>query len=690
MAYSVFEVQMPNFHKVLIANRGEIACRIARTCRQRGLAVATIHSSADRQAKHVREIGESIEVGGPEAKDSYLNIEAIIAAAQYVGADAIHPGYGFLSEQPSFVMAVEAAGLVFIGPRAETMERLGSKSGAKIEAAKLGLPILLGSENAMKNSAEVASLIKTMTLPVILKAVAGGGGRGMAIIENLEGLENRISSAMREAEKSFGLGDLIVEPYLKNVRHIEVQILGDGHGNVLHLFDRECTLQRRHQKIIEEAPASGLSQDLRQSMWDDAVKLASSVKYRGLGTVEFIVQDRRYFFLEVNPRLQVEHPVTESVLNLDLVDLQLHIAIYNSLPFDQTSIKCNGNSFEARLCAEDTNLGFLPSTGVLSLVDFSQSDLRIDTGFDTGDSISPYYDSMIAKLISHGENRDIARQALINGLSQTIILGLPTNINFLKDLLQFPSTCDFTFHTRLIDEWIANKLLENIDIEIPIPHICAAAFYWLEQERTSSKENELWNTWKGFTGWRLNSSKFYTTKFSTILVRDASENSINPLEVEENKNIREIQFGSVSGSGNTTLYINGKYYQIKLDKIGTHNFMISCDQSIYEIFIIQNNNKIELSSSLGHNLLEIVPYLSVISEDAGHVKTMQAQMMGKIVSVNKAIGSQVKKGETLVMIESMKMELHVKALFDGTLEEILCKVGDMVERHQILAIMEPN
>jgi len=291
--------------KILIANRGEIACRIARTCRKLGLSVATVHSSADRFARHVREIGESVEIGGAAPSESYLNIDAIIAAARRVGADAVHPGYGFVSENADFVRALEAAGLTFIGPRADTMERVGGKASAKREAARLGVPVIPGSEGGMTDPAEVSRLVRGMTLPVLLKAVAGGGGRGMAVVETLEGLEARIESAMREAEKAFGNGELIVERYLPQVRHLEVQVAGDGQGHAIHLFERECTLQRRHQKVIEEAPSAGLSPRLREAILADAVKLAAGVNYRGLGTVEFVVAGDAHYFLEVNPRLRV-------------------------------------------------------------------------------------------------------------------------------------------------------------------------------------------------------------------------------------------------------------------------------------------------------------------------------------------------------------------------------------------------
>ncbi|MDP3614761.1 MAG: biotin carboxylase N-terminal domain-containing protein, partial [Rubrivivax sp.] len=370
-------------------NRGEIACRIARTCRRLGLKVATVHSSVDRHARHVREIGESVELGGAAPSDSYLRIDAIVAAAQRVGADAVHPGFGFVSENPDFVRALDAAGLIFIGPTAETMERLGGKAQAKREAARLGVPVIAGSEGGMNDAAAVVNAVRGMPLPVLLKAVAGGGGRGMAVVETLDGLDARVESAMREAEKAFGNGELIVERYLPRVRHIEVQVAGDGQGHAIHLFERECTLQRRHQKVIEEAPSAGLPTALRERLLADAVKLAAGVNYRGLGTVEFVVSGDEHHFLEVNPRLQVEHPVTEEVTGLDLVELQLRIADTGRLPLTQADVRCEGHAFEARLCAEDAEAGFLPTTGRLDRVDFSRAAVRIESGVESGDEISP-------------------------------------------------------------------------------------------------------------------------------------------------------------------------------------------------------------------------------------------------------------------------------------------------------------
>lgn len=372
------------FKKILIANRGEIACRIARSCARLGIAVAGVHSSADRDALHVDSIGESIEIGGAPATESYLRMDAVIAAARRTGAQAIHPGYGFLAENPAFARAVEAAGLVFIGPTPESIERLGDKAAAKHEARAAGVPVLGGSEEPSRDAAAIAATVRGMPLPVVLKAAAGGGGKGMRVVRTLDTLEADIASAMREGASAFGDPALIVEPFIEHGRHIEVQIAGDGKGHVIHLFERECTLQRRYQKLIEEAPASHLDAALRAAMLSDAVRLGERLRYRGVGTVEFIVHDGQHHFLEVNPRLQVEHPVTEEVTGLDIVELMLRIAAGEGLPVRQQDLQVQGHAVEARVCAEDAAQNFMPSTGELVEVRFAASGVRVESGVRAG------------------------------------------------------------------------------------------------------------------------------------------------------------------------------------------------------------------------------------------------------------------------------------------------------------------
>ena len=657
--------------KVLIANRGEIACRIARTCRKLGLAVATVHSSADRLARHVREIGESVELGAAAPSESYLNIDALVAAAKRVGADAVHPGYGFVSENTAFVRALDAAGLTFIGPTAETMERIGGKASAKIEAARLGVPVIPGGEGGMTDSAEVARLVRGMELPVLLKAVAGGGGRGMAVIETPEGLDARIESAMRESEKAFGNGELIVERYLPRVRHLEVQVAGDGQGHAIHLFERECTLQRRHQKIIEEAPSAGLKTRLREAILADAVKLAGGVNYRGLGTVEFVVAGDRHYFLEVNPRLQVEHPVTEEVTGLDLVELQLRIADTGCLPLAQTDVVCRGHAFEARLCAEDADAGFLPATGRLDVVDFSRSGVRIESGVDSGDEISPHYDSMIAKLIAHGSDRESARRALVAGLRESTVIGLVTNLRFLHELLEWPETRDASFHTRLIDERHARRGVAA-SATPPIEHLSAAALHWLAQRRAESPALGCWTLWDGFTGWRLPSGPVQAAPLPALVLKAGGAEW-------------PVRFSARGVDGSITLVFGEALEQATLRALAGGRHLLQCGGRALELTIIGDAHRIELSSALGSSVFACTPYLGGASGDAAADGQLGAPMMGKVVAVKAQTGARVALGQTVIVLESMKMELHVSAPFEGTLTNLRCKVGDMVERHQLLA-----
>jgi 3-methylcrotonyl-CoA carboxylase alpha subunit len=668
---------MQRIGKVLIANRGEIACRIARTCRRLGLRVATVHSVADRHARHVREIGESVELGGSAPGDSYLRIDALVAAAKRVGADAVHPGYGFVSENPAFVRALEDAGLIFVGPTPQTMERLGGKAQAKREAAALGIPVVPGSEGGLRDAAAVARHVREAKLPMLLKAVAGGGGRGMAVIETLDGLDARIESAMREAEKAFGSGEMIVERYLPRVRHIEVQVAGDGRGNAIHLFERECTLQRRHQKVIEEAPSAGLPAALRERLLADAVKLAAAVNYRGLGTVEFVVAGNEYFFLEVNPRLQVEHPVTEEVTDLDLVELQLRIVDGGRLPLAQADVRCQGHAFEARLCAEDAEAGFLPTTGRIERIDFGRAALRIESGVDSGDEISPYYDSMIAKLIARGADRDAARRALAAGLRETTVLGLTTNLQFLHELLHWPQTVEASFHTRLIDENAAAGAARTA-APAPTEHVAAAALHWQAAQRAAAPALGCWSD-VAFTGWRMGVGRVAPAPLpSVVLACGGAE--------------WPVRFAAPSADGQVELLLGGETVRAGLHAspaLGAGRRLLHLGGRVLEMALADAPAGIEVVSALGRSVFECTSYLGGALGEAGAGGVLLAPMMGKVVAVKASPGATVAAGQTVIVLESMKMELHVTAPFDGAVVTIRCAVGDMVERHQPLAEVEP-
>jgi 3-methylcrotonyl-CoA carboxylase alpha subunit len=426
------------FKKILIANRGEIACRVTETAQSMGIRVVAVYSDADAMSKHVAMADEAVHIGGVQPAESYLRGDRIIEAALATGAEAIHPGYGFLSENPDFVAEVEAAGLVFIGPSAEAIRAMGLKDAAKAVMEEAGVPVVPGYHGGDQSDARLAAAADEIGYPVLIKAVAGGGGKGMRLVESESEFEAALASARAEARTAFGNADVLIEKYITAPRHIEVQVFGDGQRAV-HLFERDCSLQRRHQKVIEEAPAPGMTDDVRAAMGEAAVRAAEAIGYKGAGTIEFIVDGSNglrsdgFWFMEMNTRLQVEHPVTEAITGVDLVEWQLRVAAGEALPMQQEELSIMGHAFEARLYAEDVPAGFLPATGTLDHLAFSSS-ARNDSGVRQGDTISPFYDPMIAKVITHGATRDIALARMAQALSETEIAGTVTNLSFLSQL----------------------------------------------------------------------------------------------------------------------------------------------------------------------------------------------------------------------------------------------------------------
>jgi 3-methylcrotonyl-CoA carboxylase alpha subunit len=659
--------------KLLIANRGEIACRIARTARRLGLELAGVHSVADRGARHVRELGESVELRGEGPGAGYLDVDAIVAAARRVGADAVHPGYGFLSEQPSFVRAVEAAGLSFVGPSAETMERLGGKASARAEAARAGVPVLEGSDEGSIDVARIAARVRGAALPVALKAVHGGGGRGMAIVEDLLDLEARIAGAMREAAKAFGDGALIVERFLPRVRHVEVQIAGDGQGQAIHLFERECTLQRRHQKIVEEAPAAPLPPGLRERMLQDACRLARAVGYRGLGTVEFIVHGERHHFIEVNPRLQVEHPVTEAVTGLDLVELQLAIADAGRLPISQHEVRCDGHAVEVRLCAEDAATGWLPATGTVLRARLPGPPVRVESAVEDGDAVTPHYDSMIAKLIVAGDTRDAALDAMREALQRTSIAGVPTNLGLLEALVDLPETRSGAFHTRLIDErFVAAAPLPQAG-RAPLPAAigCAAALAWLARSRRAAPPLGVWSEPGALLGWRVPAGPPAPSGAAAALLRAEGVEC-------------EVRFSPAAADGSMRVALGGEVHACALHALGGERWLLGHDGVTHRLSIVAEGDAFEFDGPLGRHRVEVVPWVGGAAAAAPDGGVLVAPMMGKVTAIEAAVGDPVSAGRVVVVLESMKMELRVGAPFDAVLASLRCAVGDSVERGQVL------
>ncbi|MBC5762937.1 acetyl/propionyl/methylcrotonyl-CoA carboxylase subunit alpha [Ramlibacter albus] len=665
------------FSKILIANRGEIACRIARTCRRLGVAAAGVHSAADRNALHVREIGESVEIGGAAAAQSYLRIDAVIAAARAVAAEAIHPGFGFLAENAAFARAVEAAGLVFIGPTPEVIERLGDKAAAKREAEAAGVPIVPGSQMPSTDPVEIAATVRRVGLPVMLKAAAGGGGKGMRGIQSMDGLEQEIESAMREAKNAFGDAGLIVEKLIRRGRHIEIQIAGDGEGEVIHLFERECTLQRRHQKVIEEAPAANLDPALRDRMAADAVRLGQRLKYRGVGTVEFIVGEDEYHFLEVNPRLQVEHPVTEAITGIDIVEVMMRIASGEGLPLRQEDVAIRGHAVEARICAEDPAANFLPSTGRISQLEFPRSGVRVETGVESGSEVTPFYDSMLAKLITHAPTRDEALDRLDLALGETTVFGVTSNIGFLRRLVDLPETRKASFHTRLIDEQIGSWALGGSSQDSRTLAIAAA--YWLRgHRRDDAGKRGPWTAWAG-TGWQLRADDDGLSPIPSLHVESADGASA------------EIRFGPVTADGALLVGAGAARIRIGLEPAeGEGHWIAVCDTLRERVALHQDGDMLYVRDCRGAHVLKAVPYLAYISAASQASGDMKAPMMGLILKVQVAPGDRVEKGAVVAILESMKMEMRILSDCQGTVASVACQAGQTVERNALLASITPD
>jgi len=454
---------MKSIKKLLVANRGEIALRIMRSVREMGIKTVAVYSEADRQALHVRFADEAVFIGPPPSAQSYLVMDKILAAAKQTGADAIHPGYGFLSENEEFARRVREAGLIFIGPSPESIELMGSKLAAKAAAKKFGVPLVPGTDEPIQDIAAAKKLATEIGYPILIKASAGGGGKGMRIVERETEFEEQMERAVSEAISAFGDGSVFIEKYVTQPRHIEFQIFGDQHGNVVHLFERECSIQRRHQKVIEEAPSAILTPEIRKKMGEAAVNVAKAANYYNAGTVEFIVDaDKNFYFLEMNTRLQVEHPVTEQITGLDLVKLQIRVAEGQKLPFQQEDLSINGHAIEVRVYAEDPANNFLPDIGTLATYKRPQGHgIRVDDGFEQGMSIPFYYDPMIAKLITHAENREMAIDKMIRAIDEYEITGLETTLGFCKFVMQHEAFRSGNFDTRFIENYFKPEMLST-------------------------------------------------------------------------------------------------------------------------------------------------------------------------------------------------------------------------------------
>jgi 3-methylcrotonyl-CoA carboxylase alpha subunit len=657
------------FHSLLIANRGEIACRVIRTARAMGLRPVAVYSEADRGAMHVAEADEAVLLGPARARDSYLNIERVIDAARKSGAEAIHPGYGFLSENAEFAQACADAGLVFVGPTAEMMIAMGSKSGSKALMEKAGVPLVPGYHGEAQDEAILAKAADRIGFPVLVKASAGGGGRGMRVVRSAAELAPAIVSAKREAKAAFGDDRMLIEKFVLNPRHIEVQVIGDSHGNLVSLFERECTLQRRHQKVIEEAPSPTLDFAQRQAVSAAARKAASAVNYVGAGTIEFVSDGKDVFFIEMNTRLQVEHPVTELITGINLVEWQLRVAFGERLPLAQEDIGFNGHAIEARVYAENPAKNFMPSVGRIKTwrTPAAVDGLRIDDGYREGDVVSPYYDAMLAKVIAWAPTRQAAIDKLNRGLDEIDVRGITTNIPFLSALVTHPGV-----RANAIDTGFIERELTNLTAAPAAPgdlELCAAVAIILDDEQKAARA-ESHSPWQS-SGWmpvgrRRRKFVFRQGQAGEHEVTLHYGNGPSVVAIAE----REMGFGySVNDEGEIDVTLDGVRSRV-VPVIDGH-----------EIYLRTRYGRFELHW--------VDPFGGDDEEQVGEDK-IAAPLPGTVVALLAEEGAVLEKGAPILTLEVMKMEQTLRAPFAGVLRKIKCKVGDIVQEGVELAEMEPT
>ena len=654
------------FRSVLIANRGEIACRVIRTAKRMGLRTVAVYSEADRGAMHVEMADEAVLLGPARARDSYLNVERLLEAARKTGAEAIHPGYGFLSENAEFAQACAAAGIVFVGPTAEMMTAMGSKSGSKALMEKAGVPLVPGYHGEAQDEATLAKAADRIGFPVLVKASAGGGGRGMRIVRSASELAAAITSAKREAKAAFGDDRLLIEKYVDNPRHIEVQIIGDSHGNLLSLFERECTLQRRHQKVIEEAPSPTLNPAQRESVCAAARKAAGAVNYVGAGTIEFVSDGKDVFFIEMNTRLQVEHPVTELITGVDLVEWQLRVAFGEALPLKQDEIRLNGHAIEARVYAENPAKNFMPSVGQIRTwrVPAETNGLRIDAGYRAGDAVSPYYDAMLAKMIAWAPTREAAIERLNLGLEQTDIRGVVTNVPFLSALITHPQVAANAIDTGSIEREL--PVLTKAALPAGDLELCAAVAAILGEEAARVEAHSPWQTF----GWMPVGRRERVFSFRQ---GHGAEQDIT----------------LCYGNGPATLVVGERELAFVASRPEQGVFDLTLDGVKTPVTAIIEGHELYLRTRSGRFEFHWVdPFGGETEEQTGEDKIV-APLPGTVVAVLAEEGAKLEKGAAILTLEVMKMEQTLRAPYAGVLKAIKCKVGDIVQEGVELAEVEP-
>lgn len=657
------------FSKVLIANRGEIACRVIATCRRLGIATVAVYSDADRNARHVRLADEAIHIGPAAARESYLRSDAILEAARRSGAQAIHPGYGFLSENADFADACVAAGIAFIGPPASAIRAMGDKSAAKALMAKAGVPLTPGYHGDQQAPDFLRTQADGIGYPVLIKASAGGGGKGMRKVERSEDFVDALASCQREAASAFGNDHVLVEKYVERPRHIEIQVFGGGQGEAVYLFERDCSVQRRHQKVLEEAPAPGMSADRRAAMGKAAVDAARAVGYVGAGTVEFIAgPDGDFYFMEMNTRLQVEHPVTEFITGTDLVEWQLRVAAGQPLPKRQDELAIHGHALEARLYAEDADRGFLPSTGTLRRLRLPtpSANVRVDTGVEEGDSITPYYDPMIAKLIVWDVDRDAALRRMSQALADCQVVGVTTNAGFLRRLVQTDSFANAKLDTALIEREQA-ALAVTGDGEQALWELAAIAAV-ASTPAAAADARDPHSPWQAQDGWRLG-----VPAARSVPLQQAER--ARTLKVWTTADGWRVQCGDAAPK-QVVGHADGQTLSVQLDE-RRWRLQLQRDGDQLYLFASDGQHRFTLHDPVGES--------EQASADAG---SLLAPMPGRIVATLVAAGTQVKRGTPLVVLEAMKMEHTLQAPADGTVKGYRAKAGDQVGDGAVLVDFE--
>jgi 3-methylcrotonyl-CoA carboxylase alpha subunit len=654
------------FKKILIANRGEIACRVISTLKKMGITSVAVYSDADRHARHVTLSDEAYYIGASRPDESYLKADDLLALAKKKNIDAIHPGYGFLSENSHFARACLEAKITFIGPSADSIEKMGAKDAAKVLMEAANVPVVPGYHGENQAPEHLQKQAEKVGFPLLIKAVSGGGGKGMRVVNKAAEFAELLDSVKREAMNAFADDRVLLEHYISKPRHIEFQIFGDCHENYVHLHERECSLQRRHQKIIEETPSPFLDEKTRQAMGIAAVNAARAIRYSGAGTIEFIVgEDRSFYFMEMNTRLQVEHPVTEMVSGQDLVEWQIRVAAGQALPLKQEQIPRTGHSFEARLYAENPNNQFLPSTGKLQYLRFPTSDknLRIETGVEQGDSISVFYDPMIAKLVVWGEDRETARERLLNALGETGIIGVENNIAFLGTLATHPDFIENKIDTQYIDKKL-NRLLADSEVELPDNVLLAATVKRLLEGKQLVKEMAATSVdgnspWFDTTGWRPNGQSQRSLFFN---YEETDEIEIKVTENDEH-----------------FIFHLDDDLDVIAESLANDAIRLQINDSWERFIVLRHETSLLISwKNRWYALTEMNPFepdLSTMSANSNII----APMPGKLLKVLVANGDAVFEGQPLAIIEAMKMEHTLNAPFDGEIDQVFYSEDDFVE-----------